>query len=159
LRAKLLIHCDPIHMAQRKERIVFGECLPENLIIREGGIGERLAARLWPRVSAPKQNVRNIPVFVQPSGFCQRRWRNSEGNTIVVYKNSFIRVNCPCLTRSLRQCYTAQRRDLIAAQSVPLQFDEASVTVGEPSSVERLRCGASLRTCGGWKKKQYGGCE
>src|SRR5579872_4910218 len=87
--SELLIHRHPIHVAQRKERVLFSESLPEDFIIREGGIGERLTARLRPRVSTAKQNVRDTPVFVKPARVRGCRCRNTERITIIAYKDSF----------------------------------------------------------------------
>src|SRR5215813_12534921 len=54
LQTKPLIHSCPIQVVQRKERILFSKRLPEDSIIRNRCIGERLAARFRPGASTAK---------------------------------------------------------------------------------------------------------
>jgi hypothetical protein len=84
-----------------------------------------------------------------------RRGPGGDAESIVLSgKDDFIGCAHSGLARRLSRRYVTQSCDLIGPQVVSLNFDEFSVTVSEPLSIERLRGELGLRSGRGKKKKQ-----
>src|SRR2546425_3396578 len=155
LRPKLLVHGQPVHLAQRKKWIVLRKRCPENLIIRHRRIRQGAPADLRLRIGAPQQNARNAAVFVQPARVRRVPRRDADHSTFV-YKHNFSVRARPTLARRLARRYTTHLSNLKPVQLIPLKLDQLSVAVREPESVEGLRGGLSLRARGGGNDNEYG---
>ena len=112
LGAKPFVNGQPVHLPQRKKGILLGESLPEDLIIRQWSISERMAARLGPGTGAAKQNVRDAAVFVEPTSIRRRAWKDSE-RIVAFGEIDFVCGGGRCFACRCVRSYTTQRCDLI----------------------------------------------
>jgi hypothetical protein len=132
LWAETVVHGKPIQLSQREKGIVLCERLPEDLIIRERGIGNRLpTARFRSGVGAAQQNIRDAAVSVEPASFWGRSRRDAEG-IILSHKDDFTDRAHLYFASCLDYGYATQSCDLITTHIIFAEFDELPVSIGKP---------------------------
>ena len=131
LRSKLLVHHEPISLAQREKWIVLRETLPEDLIIRERRIRQSLSTGFGPRRAAAEQNARDAAVYVEPASILRGSRRDAE-RVVTAGEDDLVGCAHTVFVRRLEGGDATQRCDLRTAQVVSLEFDEGSISVGEP---------------------------